>query len=360
MAGRRRWQDQLSVDRFTPDELLTRDLQQQRLQQQISQAPLQQQLKEFQLTRAQSAEAKAQYDMNKEIQTDRQKAAFYNGLPELENGLAQMGHQIGSRGHAEAFASYAGQFPLARSSSDIQETLKTHGKIADDQAAFDQRLRQFAPPPEKIAERYSLLQGSIIQHQTQAKAELAAKLAGGTIGKNTFTKGDTSPYSGTAALLGNQFEARSLEQNYPTLLSPEEQAKRAAVKQAVQTVQQPSVAGAAVQPTPIAQSLVGQAATDANQSDLQSAIDAGRIVVPTAREEVMYSGGIVPPTPEAGGPIPRDQSVAAAPVAAVTPTVAAPPAPTATPPPPDVTADQHAALKSGQPFWWKGQQLTKQ
>jgi hypothetical protein len=140
MAGRRRWQDNLSVDRFTPDELLTRDLHQQRLQQQISQAPLEQQLKEFQLTRSQSQEAKARYDMNKEIETDRQKSAFYNGLQELESSLAARGAPIGTKAHAEAFAAYAHEFPLARSSSDIDQTLKLHAAVHDDQAALTTRM----------------------------------------------------------------------------------------------------------------------------------------------------------------------------------------------------------------------------
>ncbi len=123
--------------------------------------PLQDAAREAQIARAQSSDAKSQYQLQKEIETDRQKAAFYNGLQELESNLNAQGHKIGSAGHAEAFAAYAHEFPLARSASDVQQTLKLHSQIADDQAALKQRMNAMNPPPEKIAQRYAKVQGDI-------------------------------------------------------------------------------------------------------------------------------------------------------------------------------------------------------
>ncbi len=127
----------------------------------IQASQLQDQAREAQIARSQSSDAKAQYQLQKEIETDRQKAAFYNGLQELESNLNAQGHKIGSQGHAEAFAAYAHEFPLARSASDVQQTLKLHSQIADDQAALKQRMNAMNPPPEKIAQRYAKVQGDI-------------------------------------------------------------------------------------------------------------------------------------------------------------------------------------------------------
>lgn len=205
---RTRWQDNLSVDRFTPDELLTADLRRQRLQQQIQQAPLEQQLKEFQLTRSQSQEAKARYDLQKEIETDRQKTAFYNGLQELEAGLRDRGYGIGSKEHAEAFATYAHEFPLARSAADVQQTLKVHAVIADEQAALEARMRELAPAPEKIGERYARVQGQIQGFTDESAKEEA---------ENIKHKLPDVPFTQAPKLHAAQAEAALLEKQYPVL-----------------------------------------------------------------------------------------------------------------------------------------------
>ncbi len=108
----------------------------------LAQFPLENEARQAQIDRANASEAKARYDLNKQIETDRQTSAFYNGLQELESSLNQRGYDIGSREHAEAFAAYAHEFPLARSASDVQQTLKIHSLIHDDQAALTNRMQQ--------------------------------------------------------------------------------------------------------------------------------------------------------------------------------------------------------------------------
>ena len=127
----------------------------------LGQFPLEQEARQAQIDRATASEAKARYDLTKQIETDRQRTAFYNGLQELEQNLTRSGYGIGTREHAEAFASYAHEFPLARSSTDVNQTLKLHAIVNDDQAALKQRMLQLSPPPEKIAQRYAKVQGDI-------------------------------------------------------------------------------------------------------------------------------------------------------------------------------------------------------
>jgi hypothetical protein len=123
--------------------------------------PLVDQARQAQIDRANASEAKAQYELSKQIETDRQRTAFYNGLNELETHLNNNGAPIGTRQHAEAFSAYAHEFPLARSSTDVQNALKIHALVNDDQAALKQRMLELSPPPEKIAQRYAKVQGDI-------------------------------------------------------------------------------------------------------------------------------------------------------------------------------------------------------
>ena len=48
-----------------------------------------------QVAHIQSSEAKARYELAKEIETDKQKAAFYAGVPELESALNTRGFPRG-------------------------------------------------------------------------------------------------------------------------------------------------------------------------------------------------------------------------------------------------------------------------
>jgi hypothetical protein len=220
----RRWQDNLSVDRYTPDELLTADLRRQRLQQEVAQHPLESEIKQYNLYHSMSQDAKARYDLQKEIETDRQRTAFYNGLQELEDGLRQRGYAIGSREHAEAFATYAHEFPLARSSADVQNVLKTHATIADEQAALEQRMRAMSPVPEKIAQRYSGVVGDVVQHEAELAGDIARQRQ-----KNIEAKKEGVDYNPsfdvTAAqiagkLAGARAEKASFERVYPQLAQP--------------------------------------------------------------------------------------------------------------------------------------------
>lgn len=230
--ARYNWRDNLSQPRYTPDQIQAQQLRNQAAQIRIDQAPLQQEAREAQLARAQGAEAQARYKLQKEIETDRQKAAFYNGLQELESTLEQRGWRIGTKEHAEAFASYAHAFPLARSSADVNKTLEIHAKVNDDQAALSQRIQtalgavpegytpkgltvtgtgqpsvQFSTGevPEKVKLRYGFLQSNITGHLSEAQKQA---------GKATLPD---QPYEHAGQLNANVDEANFLREQYPDL-----------------------------------------------------------------------------------------------------------------------------------------------
>jgi hypothetical protein len=173
--------------------------------------PLVDQARQAQIDRANASEAKAQYELSKQIETDRQRTAFYNGLNELETHLNNNGAPIGTRQHAEAFSAYAHEFPLARSSADVQNALKIHALVNDDQAALKQRMLQLSPPPEKIAQRYAKVQGDVSAFQAASKVEEAANIAAGKA---------NVPFSKSSDLAGATREAELLERAYPQLVPP--------------------------------------------------------------------------------------------------------------------------------------------
>ncbi len=108
----------------------------------LNQIPLQNAAREAQIAHARASEAEVRVRIRKQINTDNQKAAFYDGLQELESNLDARGMPIGSKGHSEAFAAYAHEFPLARSTKSVQDYLKLHSAVNDDQAALTQRMNQ--------------------------------------------------------------------------------------------------------------------------------------------------------------------------------------------------------------------------
>ncbi len=105
----------------------------------LNQIPLQNAAREAQIAHARASEAEVRVRIRKQINTDNQKAAFYDGLQELESNLDARGMPIGSKGHSEAFAAYAHEFPLARSTKSVQDYLKLHSSVHDDQAALQAR-----------------------------------------------------------------------------------------------------------------------------------------------------------------------------------------------------------------------------
>jgi len=185
----------------------------------LGQFPLENEARQAQLDAAQAREAKARYDLSKQIETDRQRTAFYNGLNELETSLTQRGFGIGSREHAEAFASYAHEFPLARSSADVQNTLKVHALVADDQAALKQRMNELLPPPEKIAQRYARVAGTVDQYEAELKGDIArqAKANAGTPNVPYNPAFDPAAATIWGNLQGAKQEKNQIEQAYPQM-----------------------------------------------------------------------------------------------------------------------------------------------
>jgi hypothetical protein len=92
---------------------------------------------EAQLAQSQNLNAAAHYELNKQIETDRQRTAFYNGLPELEQMLANRNMPIGTREHAEAYAAY-------------DQILKLHLAVHDDQAALEERMEKYGYTKEQF------------------------------------------------------------------------------------------------------------------------------------------------------------------------------------------------------------------
>ena len=185
----------------------------------LGQFPLEQEARQAQIDRANAAEAKARYDLTKQIETDRQRTAFYNGLRELEQNLTRSGYGIGTREHAEAFAAYAHEFPLARSSADVNQTLKLHAIVNDDQAALKQRMLELSPPPEKISQRYSKVQGDVAQFEAQLQGDISrqAKANAGKPDVPYNPAFDETAGKVYGALQGAKLEKAQLEQQYPQL-----------------------------------------------------------------------------------------------------------------------------------------------
>ncbi len=188
----------------------------------LGQFPLENEARQAQMDAAQAREAKARYDLSKQIETDRQRTAFYNGLNELEQNLSKRGYGIGSREHAEAFASYAHEFPLARSSADVQNTLKVHALVADDQAALKQRMNQLLPPPEKIAQRYARVKGTVDQYEAELKGDITRQATAnkGTRDVPYNPAFDTAAATIAGNLSGAKSELNQLTQAYPNLVQP--------------------------------------------------------------------------------------------------------------------------------------------
>lgn len=185
----------------------------------LAQFPLENEARQAQLDAAQAREAKARYDLSKQIETDRQRTAFYNGLNELEQNLSKRGFGIGSREHAEAFASYAHEFPLARSTTDVQNTLKVHALVADDQAALKQRMNELLPAPEKIAQRYARVAGTVDQYEAELKGDIArqAKANAGTPNVPYNPAFDPAAATIWGNLQGAKQEKNQIEQAYPQM-----------------------------------------------------------------------------------------------------------------------------------------------
>lgn len=222
MAGRKRFTERYNLPAARPAAPTLPDLSRQNaVNARIGQFPLENEARQAQMDAAQAREAKARYDLSKQIETDRQRTAFYNGLQELETNLSKQGMGIGTRGHAEAFAAYAHEFPLARSSADVQHALKLHSLVNDDQAALKARMVGILPPPEKIAQRYARVQGTLNQYQTalqadikrQEKANIDAKLPNVPYNPNL----DNESRIINSNIAGAQTESGFLERSYPQL-----------------------------------------------------------------------------------------------------------------------------------------------
>jgi hypothetical protein len=184
----------------------------------------------------------------KDAQLAHEKAAFWAGLPELENSLKDAGHQIGSQGYVDAFATYVSKFPWAREDSAITDVIKAHTKVNDTQARFQQNLdvlnsqklktgqsaeidaqgrpivRGGAEVPSSALERYARVKGDFAFHDAQRQAEIKRQETLNAA-KNPDVKDSKVPYNpldATAApieanYIANKTELGLLEKNFPAL-----------------------------------------------------------------------------------------------------------------------------------------------
>jgi hypothetical protein len=137
----------------------------------------------------------------KDAQLAHEKAAFWAGLPELENSLKGAGHQIGSQGYVDAFSTYVSKFPWAREDAAITDVIKAHTKVNDTQAQLEQTIqsvhdaikkqplapgetvgvnaagkpevRAGAEVPADTLTRYGKIKGNFALYDTQRQAEIA-------------------------------------------------------------------------------------------------------------------------------------------------------------------------------------------
>lgn len=198
--ARYNWRDNLSQPRALPVETLDQTTARNLAIARASQFPLENEARQAQLARSVAAEAKSRYELSKQIETDRQRTAFYNGLQELESNLDQRGFPIGTREHAEAFAAYAHAVPLARSSKDVQDYLKLHAAIADDQAALTDRIKNAKSAVEAAGERPREFiigqKGEVGVHTGQpmdARKAFDTELKGLNLNYQDFELGDWKP-----------------------------------------------------------------------------------------------------------------------------------------------------------------------
>lgn len=250
---RMNWRQDLSAPRLSAQDMAAAQLKVAGLTGRAGTDPLVDEARQAAIARAQSAEAKATYNLQKEIETDRQKTAFYNGLQELETNLRARGMPIGTQGHAEAFAAYAHEFPLARSASDVVQTLKLHALVNDDQAALAQRLRDMSPPPEKIAQRYATVKGNVSQYEQALTGDIERQKQ-----SNIQAKAANVPYNPVlddasrkinAALQGSKIEAAQLETMFPQLAPQQQDTTQAVAPQAAPAAT--PVPNATPTPTPV-------------------------------------------------------------------------------------------------------------
>jgi hypothetical protein len=184
----------------------------------------------------------------KDAQLAHEKAAFWAGLPELENSLKQQNHLVGSQGYVDAFATYVSKFPWAREDAAITDVIKAHTKVNDTQAQFDQNLavlnsqklktgqsaeinaqgqpivKAGAEVPASALERYARVKGDFAFHDAQRQAEVKRQEAANAA-KNPNVKQSNVPYDPldpTAApieanYIANKTELGLLEKNFPAL-----------------------------------------------------------------------------------------------------------------------------------------------
>lgn len=225
-------------------------------------APIRERSAQVQLRNQESQLAKREYDMYKEDQILKERAAFFRGLPILENQLNKMGYKIGTQQYADEFATYVAGFPWASQSADISDIIKTHAKVNDTQAQLDTALgalrnanlqkgekvsfnqggltvsRNEGKLPNDIVERYGRLSANLQMHEQQAATEEAENRAANKPGV---------PYSESAKMGADAFEKQYLEQNFPDLVAGKSQPQQTPVATPAVTPQVQNTGAAATQ-----------------------------------------------------------------------------------------------------------------
>jgi hypothetical protein len=252
-----------------------------KFQQQQERLPLQDALDMARLQKAQAqleSEGRAQiYTEWKDAQLAHEKAAFWAGLPELENSLKGAGHQIGSQGYVDAFSTYVSKFPWAREDAAITDVIKAHTKVNDTQAQFNQNLATLrgtplktgesveinaqgqpivkagAEVPASALERYARVKGDFAMHDALRGAEIKRQAD-----LNTTAQKPNVPYNPAATpealktegeFQASKTELGLLEKNFPALAGAGADTSAAAAT-SVPAPGTPATSAAVAQPTP--------------------------------------------------------------------------------------------------------------
>lgn len=209
-----------------------------------SQLPLKEALARARLRKEEASlelQGRAQlYNEWKDTQIISQRAAFYAGLPDLEDFLKKNGHEIGTPDYASAFETYVSKFPWAVNSADVKTIIGAHVKVNDSQAQLKQTLAAVrgetlrpeervtigpqgatvtagattAPPTGDARTLHAKLTGQIKLHEDQSAAEKAERIKAAQPGTENI------PYSEAPKLHGAIATKEQLEKEFPVLATP--------------------------------------------------------------------------------------------------------------------------------------------
>ncbi len=221
------------------------DLDRQQYLQQRDQALQQHQINQEATQRRITAHQNAM-EMDKQLKIDRDTEIDEQGhgamLSMMQLEAAKRRGDITKAQFDDGLLNVAAQFPLASRHPEASKHLEFLSHEADNQNTFLDRLKSredakaatriSGPPPEKIAQRYARVQGTLDQYQTALDSDIKRQEA-----TNIAAKIEKAPYNPNldnesrvinSNLTGARTEAQFLEQSYPQLTGQVQQTQSVA------------------------------------------------------------------------------------------------------------------------------------